>query len=172
MFQMTFKFIGAVFVIAACALIGYKKGESFVIRAEILAEIVTMLRSIKNNILYKKDTTAKAINNALMCENLRHISFTIDEDNTPNFPGLLKKSLSGTEKVMALYLSKHEIAEFFNMLYRLGGANAKEETQKLEYTALYFDNLQKKADENAKVQLKLYKSLGFAAGAAIVLLFI
>ncbi len=169
---MTFKLIGAVFVIVASSLIGYKKGESYVIRTQVIGDIITMLRSIKNNILYKKDTTAKAIYSALLCENLRYISFTIDEDSSPEFPMLLKKSLESAELSIGQYLSTQEKSVFVETLCKLGSSNAKEEVEKLQFAEIYFDELHKKAKEEAKVHLKLYKSLGVAAGAGLVILFL
>ncbi len=170
--QLLVKLCGAVILIISSSLIGYKKGEKYVVRAKILQEIILILRSVKQNIMYKKDTTAKALCEALKTNSLTYIKIELDENNCPEFPKVLKKSLNDVENQIEQYLNKQEINNFFETLYNLGAAWANEEVDNLNFSISFFESIAQKAKDEASIQLKLYKSLGIAAGAGLALLFL
>ncbi len=170
--QLVFKFFGAVIVIASCSLIGYKKGKQYVIRMQIIEDVVLILRSLKNNILYRKDTTAKAICDAFNNSTIKYVKINLSKEDSTLFPKELNKALKAEENYLIQYLDKQEIEVFYNTLCNMGGSGANEEIEKLNFTIVSFEGILNLATKEAKIQMKLYKSLGICAGVGAVLFFI
>ncbi len=167
---MMFKLSGCVFVIFFCTLTGMKKGNEYVIRGELLLEIISFLNNIKNNIKYKKDTKQYILTQAFINNNYKYFTLKPPACKTVQFESELNFAINNFYKENNNYILKNEFEILKNQLINLGSGNSNEEEQKLLYTIEYFNESAHFAKIKAKEQSKLYKTLGFCAGAAIALM--
>ncbi len=170
---MMLKITGCLIIIVTGALLGFGMGEKYLIREQILNDITVFLRNLKNNVMYKKDTTAQAIYNAAFMSNFKKLHFfTNYEEGDNNFPQTLKTALYKTENKIKLYLLLNETECFKNTLLQLGTTNTSEEIEKLNFSISFFEEALQNAKIQTKIQLKLYKSLGLAGGIGVAILFL
>ncbi len=169
---MILKVIGSLIIIVTCAIIGYRKGEEFVIRQQILQDITIFLRNLKNNIMYRRDTTQQAIQNAVITSNFSKLIINTNFIDDDDFQSQLQQTFKSTKNDVNEYLLLSEAKQFENTVMRIGDCNKQEEIEKLNFSITFFEEALQNAKIQAKVQLKLYKSLGLAAGVAIAILFL
>ncbi len=164
------KIIGSLFIVFFCADFGMKKGKTFLVRSELLSEIAFYLTDIKNNLIYKKDTKQFILKNAGLNTNLKHINLNLTKDNLQDFTNELKFEIAEFKRDNKIYLEEDELNLFGNLLLELGADGLKEEEQKLLYAIELFEKKAEISNKKASEQSKLYKTLGFCAGAAIALM--
>ncbi|MEG2930715.1 MAG: stage III sporulation protein AB [Ruthenibacterium sp.] len=170
--QLIVKFAGALLLFITGALLGCKKGEQSVLRAQLLADMVLFLRAVQNNIRYRRDTTAEILYDTIANCRMRRLVFLLEKVSAPMLPQALQTALGKMENETGDVILPQEMQQFARALLHLGGGSAEEETQKLSFTIATLENAAQEAEQQAKIQRRLYRTMGFSGGVAAALLFL
>lgn len=166
------KLIGAALLLTTGAVLGWRKGDQFVIRATLLYDMVIFLRAVQNNIRYRRDTKANILMAAAEECRMQRLRFTLHCAAPQELPQALQEALERVRLETSAYILTQELQQFARALLTLGDTGAQEETQKLSFTITTLQNAADEADRQAKTQRKLYRTIGLSGGAAAALLFL
>lgn len=167
--RILFKFIGAVMITAAGALVALKKNARLSQKSAALEKTVLLLQKLKNLIEYKKMPAVAALMTAV-----NEIGFTAINTDwyavNCDYGEFVNKNFG--EKALGSMLSEEAAKKLNEALLRLGESTVNEEKSKLEYYILWFKEKLCAAKEYEKNTAKVYRALGLYGGlAAAVLLF-
>lgn len=170
--QLLCKILGAALLLATGAVLGWRKGDQYMIRAALLTDMVLFLRTVQNNIRYRRDTTASILTDAAAHCRTQHLCFALHCNAAQQLPQALQTALAQVQSDTSAYVLPQEMQQFARALLTLGDGSAQEETQKLSFTIATLQNAADEAEKQAKVQRKLYRTMGMSGGAAAALLFL
>lgn len=169
-----FKLSGAVFLMAACTLAGYQKGETYALRVKTLQEILIFFRYIEADLHYRRAQTREIIADALRRCEIKFLPLSFADFEEEDYPTALASALKlfCERETAAKLLGKEELKIFCEALQSLGKYSASEEEQKLGYVIALFENAQELAQQKALQERKLCRALGLSCGAAAALLLV
>lgn len=166
-----FKAAGAFLIFAVGTLLGLRKGQTYVRRAQMLTEMVALLRYLEKGIRFRRDTTQDLLRDALAACPLRTLPFTPNlQKNTVELPQALEEALNQLSAQTQTFLTGTDCHLFAEAMQQLGHGQAQEEMQKLAYAIAALEDARGKAVQEAAVQGKLYRTLGLSGGAAAAVL--
>lgn len=166
------KALGALLLLMTGALLGYRKGERFMLRATLLEDMTEFLHYLQSNLRYRRDTTANMLREAARNCPCKKLRFSLTETDTAHLPEALQQALAAFWEETRPYLLPQELEIFNRALLNLGEGSADEETQKLGYALATLTQAAEAAREDAQKQQKLYRAVGVSGGAAAALLFL
>ncbi|MEG0769203.1 MAG: stage III sporulation protein AB [Ruthenibacterium sp.] len=166
------KMSGALLLFVTGVLLGCKKGEQAVVRAQLLADMVLFLRTVQNNIRYRRDTTAEILYDTIAHCHMRQLIVVLDKVDAPQLPQALQAALGKIAQETNTMILPQEMQQFARALLNLGKGGAEEETQRLSFPIATLENAAEEAEKQAKIQRRLYRTMGISGGAAAALLFL
>ncbi len=171
MSAIAIKTVGAFVIFFVCAVGGFRKGHGFVLRAEMLNDIISFLQTIQTSLRYRRDTTYETLQTAIQLCKPQTLCFKVDF-NAPTLPENIKMALEFITDQTKGVLTQVEMGIFCDVLQQLGQKSTEEEEQKLCYAISCLQQFASDARAQAKTEQKLYRTLGITGGAALALLFI
>ena len=171
MYALVIKAVGAFIIFSVCAMGGFRKGHDFILRAEMLGDMICFLQSIETSLRYRRDTTYETLQTAMRLCKPQRINFAYPL-NAPTLPQNIELVLQSTKAQTKDILTQTEVDIFCDVLQKLGEKDAQEEEQKLCYAINSLQQFASEATARAKTEQKLYRTLGITGGAALALLFI
>ena len=168
--QILLKTFGAFLIFSVGAVLGMRKGQSFVLRSEMLADMVCFLQYIMTNLHFRRDTTCDILLEALANASLKKLPFSLQRVPSAQLPQALDTALKALAQKTKPLLNDSELQQFGDALLQLGRSEAEEETQKLSYAIAVLAGAASEAAQEAKIQCKMYRTLGLSAGAAAAVL--
>ena len=161
------RIIGAVMAGAACAYFGFKQRLTLKKRAESLADIVTSLEVLENEISFSVNRLAKAFKAADRCG-----VFTLAAENIENLGAgaALKKAVG--EMQDKLCLTDADCAALMTLSANLGRTDREGQIKNIRYVKSLIAAQQTAAETEYNRRAKLYSSGGLLIGAAVVIVLI
>ena len=166
------KLVGALLILCTGTMLGCRKGEQYVIRMQLLQDMVVFLRYIQNNVRYRRDPTSVILQEAAKHCKLQRLHLALAIVDAPQLPSALQSALETLSKDIAGYVEPQELQQFARALLNLGEAGVEEETQKMDFTINTLQNAAQDAEKQAASQRKMYRAIGLSGGAAAALLFL
>ena len=171
MLGILLKGIGALCVVAAGGLAGWRKGEQVMRRVQVLEEMIGVLSAVKNNLQFQRDRTYDVLYGALRTDENRflHLPWEILRDG-PQMEDTLSAMLEQMRKAHEQELPAQELDWFCAALRSLGKCPAGQAEQKLAYAAAQLSDTLHTARREAAQQQKLYRTVGLSFGGVAALL--
>lgn len=168
------KMTGCVMVFISCLCIGYFKALSFRGRCIELENILEILRLMELEITYRKDPLTKLFrkvsesrkcwftNVLVTCSDMMDIRYSLRD----SWATALNEWQTGCP------LEKDDVDILRDMVSGLGRSDSRSQSKILTPTALRLEANLKKAEEREEKLGRMYKAMGLAAGAVIVILIV
>lgn len=161
------KLIGAVMIIAVCAYIGFAAGEEAKHRQRLLEETASALELLKSEICFSDTELKKAF---------------INIDRVTDTEGIFARAAERIEEegisrawnraVESAGLDEEDEHVLKLLSSKIGKTDSEGQRRHIEYTASLLRERARDAKEIYEKNGKIYRSVGFLAGAAAVLLLI
>ena len=170
---MTYRWLGAVLIVAGCGGFGISMAASCRRQERLLGQLIEALQYMQWELQYRLTPlpelcrTAAKESGGLVRTVLRGFSRELEKQMSPDTSGAMLAVLHRMED-----LSRPERLLFRKLGSSLGRYDLPGQLEGLESLEKLCERQRKALEDNRDVRLRSYETLGFCAGAALVILFV
>lgn len=165
---MVLKFLGCIMLLAATTSTGFMLSRRLSKRRDFLKAFIAFINSVTTNIRYSSADIFTVITSSANSDSLLY--FAIDTAQNLPFEAVWKDKIDNIPKHLSLTEADKKLLYEFGT--QLGKTDVDGQMKHLELYKISFTKQLSFAEEAIKQKSKLYKSMGFFAGAAIALMMI
>lgn len=171
MWKLILKALGALMILCAGGALGWRRGEVYVRRVQVLGELCAFLGAVRRELHFRCGRTEEILAGAQRNTRLAALPlYFLELDAGSGLQAELDRALCCTEREIADVTLPPERAVLRGALESLGACGAQEEEQRLAHAQAELEQALTAAREQAAVQQKLYRTVGLSLGAAAALL--
>lgn len=165
------KILGAATIALMCAVVGELFAEQTKTDCEIVEEAEKFISYLKNELFYTLAEPHKIVEKIRDENNFKHLSFLnkihSDEFGSLTFEHYMKDILKRDTA-----LSSEVKKQFDELFTLLGSMNLQAQLDGIDLILVKLKSLKEKAAQKQATHVKLYRTIGFSAGAAIFIMII
>lgn len=168
------RIIGFLFIILSCTGIGYIMGTRFNMRVRELRLLKIALQMLETEIVYSNTPLPQAFESVQrkspnpIRELFRDVKCNLEKKTYGSVGEAFCQSIDDTKDRMCL--SKEDIETLKSFGNSIGNSDVEGQIKNFKMIIKQLDNQEVKAEESKEKNEKMYKSLGFLGGLAIVIL--
>lgn len=168
--MLFYKVFGCILLVISGALVGMRKGEGSRMRANTLAQMSAYLAELAAALQCAPQPTAELLRGALHCAP----ELALDVSQLQDGPDLPQQVSRVLEQAHLRYtqIPDSSWSLFSAAVQRVGGVDILQALQTLQQAHRVLSGEAQQAAEQARKDVKLYRTLGLSAGAAAALLLI
>ena len=171
MLPMGVKFLGAIFVFAACSAAGWKKGENLLRRVRVLEDMIVVLSHLRDALRFEIGSSCQMLQNAAQNLLLRELRLPFENlRDDPDLEFSLEQHMETLRRQYCDIVYEHEFQYFSSALTGLLRLPASQEENLLEYSSSQLSLLVRSARSECEQQRKLYRAMGLSFGGMAALL--
>ena len=171
MWKLILKASGALLILCTGGALGWRRGDAYARRVRVLGELCAFLGAVRRELHFRCGRTEEILAGAQRNTQLAALPlYFMELDAGSGLRAELDCALCRTEREIGDVTLPSERAALRGALESLGACGAQEEEQRLAHAQAELEQALASAREQAAVQQKLYRTIGFSLGAAAALL--
>ncbi len=171
MWKLLCKALGALLILYAGGMLGWRRGGAAMRRVQVLADMCAFLEALQSELHFRCGRTEELLACAQQAARLTALPlYFTDLHAGCGLQTELDGALCRTEREIASVTKHEERALLRGALEDLGGCPAKEEEQRLAWACERLKKVLADARGAAAQQCRLYRTIGLSLGGAAALL--